>query len=61
MKLQADWNKIKNQLHSPHEIIGTVCDFPYKNNRKVFSVKCFKHHLNGKIMQQNELWTSVMS
>ena len=27
----------------------------------MLSVKCFEHHLNGTIMQQNELWTSVMS
>ena len=27
----------------------------------MLSVKCFKHHLNGKVMQQNELWISVMS
>ena len=24
----------------------------------MLSVKCFKHHLNCKIIQQNELWTS---
>ena len=27
----------------------------------MLSGKCFKHHLNGKIIKQNELWTSVMS
>ena len=45
-------------VHSLQEIISTVCDFPYKII--VLSAKCHKHHLNGKIMQQNKLWTSVM-
>ena len=27
----------------------------------MLSVKCFKHQLNGKIIQQNGLWTSVLS
>ena len=26
----------KNLLHSPHEIISTVCDFPYKIIEKCF-------------------------
>ena len=59
--MQSGYTLLNNFIHSPHEIISTVCDFPYKIiERKVLSVKCFKHHLYGKIIQQNELWTSVM-
>ena len=55
-RLLSKLKELFQVIHSSHEIISMVCDFPYQ-----IIVKCFKHHLNGKIIKQNELWTLVMS
>ena len=51
---------VSNQLVPLAKLLArfVICHIKY---RKVDLVKCFKHHINGKIMQQNEFWTSVGS
>ena len=61
MRIMINLSQILYDLHSPHKIISTVCDFPHKIIEKVLLVKCLKHQLNGKVIKQNGLWTSVLS